>query len=403
MTNPATLGAATRMLADLKSFAASPHDVPFGRIVQARKIGRISELADEALSVEVTLTQHFEAVEGPIQNSYFCRKALGACAVAGPPPPSPGGTAQQSLRLHTVLNSDDARLIALEARCNDMSDQIVDTLAGRPSYARQMRGAVMAIYSVMTRVLSAADQQAASADPVRVTASVQAAQAELDAAQRRAEILLQRWARSIYLQGVLVGTLVAFVLVAAFGVATSHLWWRLIPTAPTVLATTFGALGAVVSVFQRMSTGKLVLDVTAAQRDIRAIAVLRPLVGAVFGAVTSFALSGGLLQSGAGQGGPSSPGLFAVAGFAAGFSERLAVDMVERAGRMLFGDPTKAYPAGPQPPAGGLAAPVAADAHQSMPANGNAPAPPAKRDPPSVAAPTPGRADFPDPAVSADD
>jgi hypothetical protein len=56
-------------------------------------------------------------------------------------------------------------------------------------------------------------------------------------------------------------------------------------------------------------------------------------VGAVFGAVAHFGLGAGLL--GSTDRPVATVGVFAIVGFAAGFSERFAKDMVERAGQVL--------------------------------------------------------------------
>jgi hypothetical protein len=61
-------------------------------------------------------------------------------------------------------------------------------------------------------------------------------------------------------------------------------------------------------------------------------AVQREIVGATFGAVAYFGLIAGVLGSAAASTGPTAAfGLSAVTGLAAGFSERLATDVVKRA------------------------------------------------------------------------
>jgi hypothetical protein len=340
------LEALERRVADAAS------DVTFGDIVQARVISRRNALRRPGADIEMKLRDRFRQLQGPTQHEYICVVAVGGCAVTAPPP----NRTSYALLLHTVLNSQDARLIGIETRCNEIADQVVGTLPARPSFARHMRGAVSAVFSVMTYALAAADEMAKGVASERIETDVAAAEDQLRSAQRRTEILLQQWARGIYLQGVLIGTLLTGVLIGALGVANAHLWADVIHTAPLMLATTFGALGAVVSVLQRISAGRLVLDITAETQVLRRIALLRPFVGAVFGAVAEFALAGGLLGT-ANAGSDSFIGLFAVVGFAAGFSERFATDMVERAGRLLLGDPTSG--GGPSSaPAGGLTAPM---------------------------------------------
>ena len=125
---------------------------------------------------------------------------------------------------------------------------------------------------------------------------------------------------------------------AALGVAGDR-WWGSIVSPPAFVASlVFGVLGAVTSVFQRMSTGALVLDFTTSRRQMRTLGGFRPFVGAVFGAIVYFGLIGGMLGPGVTSASPGAVvGFSAITGFAAGFSERLATDMIERAGKVLRG------------------------------------------------------------------
>ena len=66
------------------------------------------------------------------------------------------------------------------------------------------------------------------------------------------------------------------------------------------------------------------IDFTAPKQQKIALGALRPIVGAVFGAVVYFAIIGGLLavEARTGKDASITVAFFAVAGFAAGFSER---------------------------------------------------------------------------------
>ncbi len=139
----------------------------------------------------------------------------------------------------------------------------------------------------MTRVLAAAD---ATTDE-----SLTAAETEIEHLRKRVRVAIQRQARFVYLQGWLYGTVVAVVLCV-----------------------------------------QLTLDFNAFRGRLLALGGLRPLVGAVFGAVAQFALGAGLFGADLA---PTAVGVFALIGFAAGFSERFATDMVERAGHGLAGRP----------------------------------------------------------------
>lgn len=338
-TDPDRLARAQRMLAELTQLAAAEDAVvPFGRVVQARSIARLPELHDQARTVEQGLLTAFARTEGPIQNAYYCTTAVAGCALAGPPPAIMGDPPRPSLALHTVLNTDHERLNALEARCNEVFDQIAERGLARSSTQLPVRQAAAAVYDVMTNVLAAADQVATDPDSPRLPALIRSAQMDLAAARRRADIIVQRRARAVYVQGMFAGVLLMLGVTVALGLLNAHLWWRVITTAPLVLSVAMGALGAVVSVFQRMSKGTLVLDPGSAESEIRAVAVLRPVVGGVFGAVAQFALSGGLLAPSVDKSTSGVLGIVAVSAFASGFSERFAIDMVERAGKVLLTD-----------------------------------------------------------------
>jgi hypothetical protein len=268
---------------------------------------------DEAKLLKRHLRARFEEWQGPIRNSYFCRHLPGAIAMIEDP-----------VALHTVLNSDNDRLVALEADCHALTHQVQNAFTEPASRQALIDG----IYSAMTRVLAAADVDQADLAP-----ALAAAEAEVDHMRTRVRVAIQRQARFVYFQGTLFGTLAAIIVCVVLGMVGSRYWANHLDTAALVIAALFGALGAVVSVFQRISTGKLTLDFNAARWQLLSLGSLRPLVGSIFGAVAQFALGAGLF--GTGDRPATALGVFALIGFAAGFSERFATDMVERAGQVL--------------------------------------------------------------------
>jgi hypothetical protein len=277
----------------------------------------------------------------------ICRHLTGAIAMI-----------EEPVALHTVLNSDNDRMVALEAECHALAHQ-THTAFGR---SRAQRPLVDAIYSAMTRVLAAADAAATSTAPEadsvrkvaepgeppvdadgavaqeqarsRLDAALATAETEVEHVSRRVRVAVQRQSRFVYFQGALAGTAVAIVVCVVLGMVSSRFWASHIDTSALVASALFGSLGAVVSVFQRISAGRLTLDYNASAWQLLSLGGLRPMVGAIFGTVAQFALGAGLFGVG-GQRPESAIGVFALIGFAAGFSERFATDMVERAGRVL--------------------------------------------------------------------
>jgi hypothetical protein len=339
---PAALGwtGAVR-LPDLWDLVTDPRArVGFGKVVLAHDVPRTHpEVTDEALHLERLLRERFEEQQGAIQNSFFCAHLRGGAALVER---STGGAAVER-RLHTVLNSDIGDLVGMESECVLAVDQANSALH-RPALADSLRMASDAVYSAMTRVLTAADLWAdpSGAHDARL-GGLAAARAEVDAARARVRATIQRQARFIYFQGTLAGAALAVVVAIVLGLLADR-YWRAEVSAPALIGSTvFGALGAVVSVFQRMSTGALLLDFNASRAQLVWLGSLRPAIGSIFGVVVQFALVGGLLGSLSAGKTPGAPfGLFALIGFLSGFSERFATDMVERAGQVILGPTAQA-------------------------------------------------------------
>lgn len=279
------------------------------------------EVREEARLLKRNLRAKFERQHGPVRNSYFCQHLPGAIALV-----------EEPLTLHTVLNSDNDRLVALEADCHALAHQVDTAFAG----TRDRQPLTDAVYSAMTRVLAAADM-AAAGDETGLAACLAAAEAEVEHVRTRVRVAIQRQARFVYFQGALYGTAVAVLVCVLLGLVGARFWANHVDTGALVASALFGALGAVVSVFQRISTGQLTLDFNAARAQLLSLGGLRPMVGAIFGTVAQFALGAGLF--GIGERPATALGVFALIGFAAGFSERFATDMVERAGQVLAGEP----------------------------------------------------------------
>jgi hypothetical protein len=321
--------------------------VPFGKVVSAHfeTIRQNGDLRQEALVAERALRRRFEQQQGRIQNSFYC-SMIRAGAALTEREVGAGSDATATRRLHTVLNSPVATLVRLESDCSILADQALAAFGDRPKQLPQMRVTTDAVYSVMTRVLSAADVCAtAQALPADKQAALEAARDEYEAVRLRVWAVIQRQCRFTYFLGVLIGSAVALVLAACLGLVVAHNWSTVVSTPAVVSATVFGVLGAVTSVFQRMSTGRLLLDFNASRTQMILLGALRPFVGAVLGLVVQFALIGGLFVSAPRTETPAASfGFFALIGFIAGFSERFATDMIERAGQVIGGATPGATP-----------------------------------------------------------
>jgi len=320
--------------------AATTGRPTFRHLVQARGIfQQPKKEGDDDLAAWLLprLRQRFADVHGGIEKEFYCKHVVGGCLLAS------------DASLHSILNSAPPELIAQEIECKIMARESGVGFAS-PRLRPQLEEATDHAYSALTRVLGAANLVAdPTADEAAKTAALVSAAQEGAAARARVSALLQRQARYEYFQGVLAGVLPTVLLIAVLGAVADAYVSSLFSVAHAVGAVTMATLGAVVSVVQRMSSGGLVVDFTAPRGQRLALGALRPLVGAVFGAVAYFALLTGVLASGAEDAdGASSFAFFALLGFAAGFSERFATDMLERAGQLIGAPTTAPEPAAPR-------------------------------------------------------
>jgi hypothetical protein len=290
----------------------------------------------------------------------------------------------------------------VEAGCTALADNATAAFTQRVGAASHLRVSTDRVYSVMTRVLSAADTWARGDTTAEErAAAVEAARTEYAAVARTVNAAIQRQARFVYFQGVLLGAALAVAASAGLGVLDAALWPAVVSPASMVAATVFGALGALASVFQRISTGRLVLDFSASRGQLVTLGGIRPFIGALFGVIVQFFLVASVLgTTTAGRSTAASFATFAIAGFASGFSERFATDMIERAGSVIAGtaQPTSTpggsstarrrgrQPAG-DPAAGDIAAGDIAAGDIAAGSGGDAGAPANDEDRPSSGAP----------------
>lgn len=147
---------------------------------------------------------------------------------------------------------------------------------------------------------------------------------ELGRAKLRLTAGMQRSAQTRYWYGAVLGAGCLAVLCALIGIVFLLLGTQ----ASYGVAFATGGIGAMVSVLQRMSTGRLKLDTSASRDLLELFGWVRPMIGAVFGIVIAATILGGLVPAidiPKGQ----SLAFFAAVGFLAGFNERWAQDMLK--------------------------------------------------------------------------
>ena len=169
-----------------------------------------------------------------------------------------------------------------------------------------------------------------------------------------------RRAQAKYLKGMLGGTVVTGLVIAALALVLAEGQDLTRIAGQLLLVATAGAVGAVVSVLWRMTSGSFRMNLPTLSHemkgtDLRLMAALRPVIGLVFALATITLVMGAVIPVER-ESGETQTALFAGIAFLAGFSERLAQDMFVRSGQGLTGvmgdSPSLGPSAGISPPPG---------------------------------------------------
>jgi hypothetical protein len=155
---------------------------------------------------------------------------------------------------------------------------------------------------------------------------------EMEAARARFRAAAQRTAQSRYWEGALLGAAGLAFLCALVGVV----FWLSGTDAAYGIAVPAGGVGAMVSLLQRMSSGRLRLQIDAGRDLLEVFGAVRPFIGAIFGSAVTALLLGGLVP--VIQVPPEQQlAFFAGVGFLAGFNERWAQDMLQSSAGQVGG------------------------------------------------------------------
>ena len=328
--------------------AATEGEVTFQHVLQARAVRKRADRLDRELgrALERVIRHRFEERHGRILMDYWGTVVFGGCLLT------------DSGVVHLAMNVDVADVVVLQTRLEQLCRDAQAVFADE-RLTRQRTEAGQSLFSVASRLVATADvlqdgAGTAAPDP-RAAQRVAAMNREWALTRGRIEVLIQRQARFEYFVGVLAGAVVALVVVGVIGWLAAAHWQDQIAVPAFLAATIAGTAGGVISVTQRMAAGRLVLDYTASVRQKLLLGAARPVVAATLAAMIQFGLLGGLLtmqNSQSTEATPATFAFFALVGFAAGFSERLATDMIENAGQVLFargGEPPPAASASGAP------------------------------------------------------
>jgi hypothetical protein len=215
----------------------------------------------------------------------------------------------------------DPKARAILFRCLDLHYRAIEFLTPKP---RKL--CMRMIMGVVSSLLGTLDQRSADGKPACLeTLEIESLEAVIEQTHGYYDRSAQRQAQIEYFIGMAAGLALLVGGLLALGM-TTHASFASEALLATPLA---GGLGAFVSVLARMTRGQLVLSYESGRTIMRLLGLIRPLLGALFGAAGYVLLQGGLLSIQA-LGNDAELSYIGLA-FISGFSERFAQDMLARA------------------------------------------------------------------------
>lgn len=317
MTQP-VVGAPSETITVAAQPVSDTHAVTFSEVVYAhfnwwhhregaRRNAHAAQAFDDARIA-------FEKRHGELVNAYWCSHIESAVAL----------TQKKRLRgalgplwgfhRETDWSTQDFPEVAEQLhRCDELAVRANAVLKS----VRQ-RICMQLVFASASHLLSLVDARAGSTSETAVADAVAKESAAIDKAEAYYHEAANGQAQMAYFAGMAMVTAVLSIFAAVY----LTLAW-----ATPVAALIAGAVGAVVSVVQRINSGKFELATDVGGYPCF-LGGLRPLIGGAFAMAISFAFSGGLLHLpvAAGESTDNRRLALLVLGFVAGFSERWAQD-----------------------------------------------------------------------------
>jgi hypothetical protein len=255
----------------------------------------------------------FEAEHGHLVRAYWCSQVESAVALTEKKRRL-GGPLYGFHRESDWATKSEPDIASQLHRCDALAVRATAVLTG----VRQ-RICLELATSCAANLLSLVDARARAGDKTKTAAALKDEDAAISKVEAYYHNAANGQAQLIYFAGI------ATVTIALGGIAAV---WLSVSWASPVAALVAGALGAVVSVIQRINSGKFVLEYDVGCPYTFFLGGLRPLIGGVFAMAITFAFSGGLLQLPVGSQESTDHRHLAllVLAFLAGFSERWAQD-----------------------------------------------------------------------------
>jgi len=270
----------------------------------------------------------FEAEHGTIVNEYWCWHVPSAVALTEKPRPRViSWFLRPKIAFHRASDwaTKDRPDVAKQMhRCDEVAVHATQVLSGL-----RRRICLHRVMTSAAHLLSFVDEPAAHKKPETVLEQEQVALDKTDAYYRSAA---NGQAQIVYFAG-MTAVAAALGLLALFGS-----WWITLPRIDSDSifygCIAAGALGAVVSVIQRINSGQFDLTYDVGRPYLTFLGGLRPVLGAAFGLILYFAVTSGLLTIfNIPDGDTEELFSFLVIAFLAGFSERWAQDTLTSLGQ----------------------------------------------------------------------
>jgi len=263
--------------------------------------------------------ERFEEENGSIVEAYWCTNEASAVALTVRRRPL---ILPDVVRLHWATDwstKDQPTLMTLLYRCEALAVRVHEVLRDT-----SQRLAMQSLFTVMSYVLAfgetpRAKDEKAVADIERTTRQ------ELKSINSYYHRAAVRSGQIVYVGGMLLG-LIPLAALIAVAIILRAADWSNVSARTGLVCFAAGGVGALISVMSRLNTGRVRVDWEFGKDTLRTLGALRPFVGGVFGVATFFALKSGVVALEVGD--SKSSYFYILFAFVAGFSERLAQDML---------------------------------------------------------------------------
>ena len=262
----------------------------------------------------------FEEEHGKIVDSYWCTNDASGVALTVKRRPL---MFPDVVRLHWATDwttKDKPRLMNVLYRAEAIAVRVHEVLRDT-----SQRLAMQSLFTVFSHILGFSETNRAHND--RAVAELdRLTRAELKTIESYYQRAAVRSGQIVYVGGMLLGAFPLVVLVLlAFVLKLADSDDAAVRTGLFCFAA--GGLGALISVMSRMTSNRVRVDWEFGKDTLRTLGLLRPFVGGVFGLMTFFALKSGVVALDI-VNSSKSVYFYILFAFAAGFSERLAQDML---------------------------------------------------------------------------